>query len=79
MGYYSDAYKLEFVLPKFNMFRRVLAETLADDRDSGAGLVNRSGSSNWPGWSSSKIPKADFPTQFSLVLRPDLTEAERGE
>jgi glucuronate isomerase len=31
VGYYSDAYKLEFVLPKFNMFRRVLAETLADD------------------------------------------------
>jgi glucuronate isomerase len=29
IGYYSDAYKLEFVLPKFNMFRRVLAETLA--------------------------------------------------
>lgn len=29
IGYYSDAYKLEFVLPKFNMYRRVLAETLA--------------------------------------------------
>jgi glucuronate isomerase len=31
VGYYSDAYKLEFILPKFNMFRRVLAETLAED------------------------------------------------
>jgi glucuronate isomerase len=31
VGYYSDAYKLEFILPKFNMYRRVLAETLADD------------------------------------------------
>ncbi|GBD37534.1 Uronate isomerase [bacterium HR36] len=31
IGYYSDAYKLEFVLPKFNMFRRVLAEILAED------------------------------------------------
>jgi glucuronate isomerase len=31
IGYYSDAYKLEFVLPKYNMFRRILAETLADD------------------------------------------------
>jgi glucuronate isomerase len=31
VGYYSDAYKLEFVLPKFNLFRRVLAETLAED------------------------------------------------
>ena len=31
IGYYSDAYKLEFVLPKYNMYRRVLAETLADE------------------------------------------------
>ncbi|WP_250846931.1 glucuronate isomerase [Aquisphaera insulae] len=30
LGYYSDAYKLEFVLPKFNTYRRVLAETLAE-------------------------------------------------
>jgi glucuronate isomerase len=31
IGYYSDAYKLEFVLPKYNMYRRILADTLADD------------------------------------------------
>jgi glucuronate isomerase len=31
LGYYSDAYKLEFIAPKFNMYRRVLAEVLADD------------------------------------------------
>ena len=31
LGYYSDAYKLEFVLPKFNMYRRILAGILADD------------------------------------------------
>jgi glucuronate isomerase len=31
IGYYSDAYKLEFVLPKFNMYRRILAQVLADD------------------------------------------------
>jgi glucuronate isomerase len=31
LGYYSDAYKLEFILPKFNMFRRILAQTLAED------------------------------------------------
>ena len=31
IGYYSDAYKLEFVLPKFNMYRRVLARILAQD------------------------------------------------
>ncbi len=30
IGYYSDAYKLEFVRPKFNMYRRVLAAELAD-------------------------------------------------
>jgi glucuronate isomerase len=31
IGYYSDAYKLEFVLPKYNMYRRILARMLADD------------------------------------------------
>jgi glucuronate isomerase len=31
IGYYSDAYKLEFVLPKYNTYRRVLARILADD------------------------------------------------
>lgn len=30
IGYYSDAYKLEFVLPKYAMYRRVLAGVLAD-------------------------------------------------
>ena len=29
IGYYSDAYKLEFVLPKFAMYRRILAQELA--------------------------------------------------
>lgn len=29
LGYYSDAYKLEFVLPKFNMYRQTLARVLA--------------------------------------------------
>ena len=31
LGYYSDAYKLEFCLPKFNTYRRILAKVLADD------------------------------------------------
>ena len=31
IGYYSDAYKLEFILPKYNMYRRLLAQILADD------------------------------------------------
>lgn len=31
IAYYSDAYKLEFVLPKFDMYRRVLAGVLAEE------------------------------------------------
>jgi len=31
IGYYSDMYKVEFGLPKFNMYRRVLAGVLARD------------------------------------------------
>ncbi|MCA9067918.1 MAG: glucuronate isomerase, partial [Planctomycetaceae bacterium] len=31
IGYYSDMYKLEFALPKFSMYRRVLAKVLAED------------------------------------------------
>jgi glucuronate isomerase len=30
IGYYSDAYKLEFVLPKFRMYKRILAKILAE-------------------------------------------------
>jgi glucuronate isomerase len=30
IGYYSDMYKLEFALPKFAMYKRILAKTLAD-------------------------------------------------
>ncbi|MEQ1825336.1 MAG: glucuronate isomerase [Pirellula sp.] len=31
LGYYSDAYKLEFILPKFKMYKQILAEVLACD------------------------------------------------
>jgi glucuronate isomerase len=31
IGYYSDMYKLEFALPKFSMYRQVLARVLAED------------------------------------------------
>jgi glucuronate isomerase len=31
IGYSSGMYKLEFALPKFNMYRRILAQILADD------------------------------------------------
>ncbi len=37
IGYYSDAYRLEFVLPKFAMYRRVLAEVLAEQFVIGRG------------------------------------------
>jgi hypothetical protein len=30
IGYYSDMYKLEFALPKFAMFKRILAKVLAE-------------------------------------------------
>ena len=30
IAYYSDAYKLEFVLPKFAMYKRILAKILAE-------------------------------------------------
>jgi glucuronate isomerase len=30
IGYYSDAYKLEFVLPKFAMYKRILAKILVE-------------------------------------------------
>ena len=31
IGYYSDMYKLEFAIPKFGMYRRILADVLATD------------------------------------------------
>lgn len=37
IGYYSDMYKLEFALPKFAMYRRILAKALAEDFVTGRG------------------------------------------
>ncbi|MEZ6058435.1 MAG: glucuronate isomerase [Planctomycetaceae bacterium] len=37
VGYYSDMYKLEFALPKFRMYRRILAQVLATDFVIGRG------------------------------------------
>ena len=37
IGYYSDAYKLEFIAPKFDMYRRVLADILVEDFILGRG------------------------------------------
>ena len=41
VGYYSDAYKLEFVLPKFAMYRRILAKELAAEFVEGRGWSER--------------------------------------
>ena len=37
LGYYSDAYKLEFIAPKFNMYRRILADVLWEEAIRGRG------------------------------------------
>jgi glucuronate isomerase len=37
LGYYSDAYKLEFIAPKFNMYRRILADVLSEEVILGRG------------------------------------------
>ena len=37
LGYYSDAYKLEFIAPKFNMYRRILADVLSEELVRGRG------------------------------------------
>jgi len=37
LGYYSDAYKLEFIAPKFNMYRKVLSDVLAEEAIRGRG------------------------------------------
>lgn len=37
IGYYSDAYKLEFILPKFAMYKRILAKVLAEKFVMGQG------------------------------------------
>ena len=42
VGYYSDAYKLEFVLPKFRMYRRIMATVLATDFVEGRGWTKES-------------------------------------
>jgi glucuronate isomerase len=42
IGYYSDMYKLEFGLPKYNMYRRILAKVLAEDFVA-AGVTDEAG------------------------------------
>lgn len=69
IAYYSDAYKLEFIAPKFDMYRRILAEILAED------FVGRRG------WSEEKavelgrqILRGNVETIF-----PDLSDTVSGD
>ncbi len=64
VGYYSDAYKLEFVLPKFGMYRRILAEVLADEAVRGRG---------WP------VDRAIELARHLLVDNPKRIFARPGE
>ena len=57
LGYYSDAYKLEFILPKFNMYRRILAETLAEECVRGRGWSAGPRPSAWQSSSCLTIPE----------------------
>ncbi|MEK6234209.1 MAG: glucuronate isomerase [Planctomycetales bacterium] len=41
IGYYSDMYKLEFALPKFAMYKRILAKILAEQFVTGRGWSER--------------------------------------
>ncbi len=64
VGYYSDAYKLEFIAPKFNMYRRILAEVLADEAIRGRG---------WPDDRALQLAKLiliDNPKRIFGVVQP---------
>ena len=43
IGYYSDMYKLEFALPKFAMYKRILAKILAERFVVDRGWTRRAG------------------------------------
>jgi len=64
VGYYSDAYKLEFIAPKFNMYRRILAEVLVDEAIRGRG---------WPVDQALQLAKLiliDNPKRIFGAVRP---------
>lgn len=70
IGYYSDAYKLEFVWPKFDMYKRILAGILSDH------FVTASG------WSEERaidlgkqILRDNVDTIFPKVAPPTLLES----
>lgn len=67
IGYYSDMYKLEFALPKFQMYRRVLAKVLAE-----AFVVDR-------GWSETRAVELGRQVLRGNVERIFGTGSTRGD
>ena len=64
LGYYSDAYKLEFIAPKFNMYRRILADVLSEEAIRGRG---------WPVERALELAKLiliDNPKRIFAGVRP---------
>jgi len=75
IAYYSDAYKLEFIAPKFDMYRQTLADILTDDF-----VAKR-------GWSEEKAVELGyqvlrgnvehiFPSLGNAAVEPALSEPE---
>ncbi|GIW87563.1 MAG: hypothetical protein KatS3mg108_1887 [Isosphaeraceae bacterium] len=65
IGYYSDAYKLEFIRPKFAMYRACLARVLADD------LIRRRGATEHDALALARLLLIDNPRRvFRLDKGP---------
>jgi glucuronate isomerase len=66
IGYYSDAYKLEFVWPKFDMYKRILSQVLADNFVAASGWTQERaielGIQVLQGNVNTIFPKLDSPT-----------------
>ena len=69
IGYYSDAYKLEFVLPKYNMYRSVLAECWP---------MNTSAPDHSRRRKPSPSVRGSYATTFAKFLRCDRLNFPRG-
>lgn len=67
IAYYSDAYKLEFVLPKFDMYRRILARVLAEE------FVGENG---WSEEKAIQLGRQVLRGNVDEVFRSPLIEAE---
>jgi len=69
IAYYSDAYKLEFIAPKFDMYRQTLADILAEDF-----VAKR-------GWSEEKAVELGYQVLRGNVeqIFPSLAKSEQPE